>query len=298
MAQGRKTSHSHVSLDRRETGKFAQFRIPFLGQIFVFLAQFFLCSWPKIFLCSWPVFLACVCRISALSGSVELCSRHRRPIRPQCNSHSFDEEFFEEVSQRFRDINSHQVVPGLFDAPFSPSELRRALNLCFDSAVGADGLPYSVFKTNYPWWQSAVLPSSSLGVWFPHRGSAALWFQSLKVGTRLWPPIFAPFLWPVAVSKSLSTCFTRELGYIFALSWMNVKVVFAGVRTLWLGLLSIFSLHVRPCILTCPSSTPTKLSIPLGSKVLFDAGVSGQMWKLMSHFLHGTITGSGWLFPL
>ena len=71
------------------------------------------------------------------------------------NSHSFDEDFFEEVSQRFRDINSHQVVPSLFDAPFSPSELRRALNLCFDSAVGADGLRYSVFKTK--WWQSAVL---------------------------------------------------------------------------------------------------------------------------------------------
>ena len=45
----------------------------------------------------------------------------------------------------------------MFDGPFTPSELRRALTLCFDSAVGVDGLPYSVFKTNLPWWQSAVL---------------------------------------------------------------------------------------------------------------------------------------------
>ena len=72
-------------------------------------------------------------------------------------SQCFDDEFFEEVSQRFHVINSQPVVPGLFDGPFTPSELRRALTLCFESAVGIDGLPYSVFKTNLPWWQSAVL---------------------------------------------------------------------------------------------------------------------------------------------
>ena len=72
-------------------------------------------------------------------------------------SQCFDDEFFEEVSQRFHVISSQPVVPGLFDGPFTPSELRRALTLCFDSAVGIDGLPYSVFKTNLPLWQSAVL---------------------------------------------------------------------------------------------------------------------------------------------
>ena len=76
------------------------------------------------------------------------------------SSQSFDDEFFGEVSQRFHVIDSQKVVPGLFDAPFTPSELRRALTLCFDSAVSVDGLPYSVLKTNLHWWQSAVLASA------------------------------------------------------------------------------------------------------------------------------------------
>ena len=36
------------------------------------------------------------------------------------------------------------------------SELRCSLTLCFDSAVGIDSVPHSLFKTNLPWWQSAV----------------------------------------------------------------------------------------------------------------------------------------------
>ena len=51
----------------------------------------------------------------------------------------FDDEF-EEVSQRFHVIDSQPVVPGLFDAPFTPAELRRVLTLCLDSAVGFDGV--------------------------------------------------------------------------------------------------------------------------------------------------------------
>ena len=97
------------------------------------------------------------------------------------NSHSFDEDFFEEVSQRFRDINSHQVVLSLFDAPFSPSELRRALNLCFVLIPlwGADGLPYSVFKTNFPWWQSAILLFFNLVL--PWGALPTLWKRSIAV---------------------------------------------------------------------------------------------------------------------
>ena len=89
--------------------------------------------------------------------SVSAANWGRRFASVGANAHSFDDEFYEEVSQRFRDINSNQAVPGLFAAPFTPSELSRALNLCFDSAVGVDGLPYSVFKTSFPWWQTAVL---------------------------------------------------------------------------------------------------------------------------------------------
>ena len=78
--------------------------------------------------------------------------------------------------RRFHVINSQPVVPGLFDGPFTPSELRRALTLCFDSAVGIDGLPYSVFKTNLPWWQSAVLHFFNLVLSIPvfKRGDPSL----------------------------------------------------------------------------------------------------------------------------
>ena len=99
------------------------------------------------------------------------------PSPPQC----FDDEFFEEVSQRFQVINSQPVVPSLFDGPFPPSELRRALTFCFDSVVGIDGLPYSVFETNLLWWQSTVLFFNLVLSWAQHCGSCL----------QAWGPVLA-----------------------------------------------------------------------------------------------------------
>ena len=42
-------------------------------------------------------------------------------------------------------------------SPFSAADLRQALRRCAESAVGADGLPYSLFKVEFPWWQTALL---------------------------------------------------------------------------------------------------------------------------------------------
>ena len=69
---------------------------------------------------------------------------------------SFDETFFEELMGRFSQLRSSQEV-GSFGGPFSPSELRRALGVCVDSAMGLDGVPYSLFKVPFPWWQRALL---------------------------------------------------------------------------------------------------------------------------------------------
>ena len=44
---------------------------------------------------------------------------------------------------------------GSFDGPFSASELRRALGV--DSAAGFDGVPCSLFKVPFLWWQRALL---------------------------------------------------------------------------------------------------------------------------------------------
>ena len=57
---------------------------------------------------------------------------------------------------RFSHLRSSEEV-GSFDGPFSPSELRRDLGVCVDSAVGLDGVPYSLFKVPFPWWQCALL---------------------------------------------------------------------------------------------------------------------------------------------
>ena len=202
-----------------------------------------------------------------VASSVSAAHWRQHFVSVGANSHSFDEEFFEEVSHKFRDINSHQMVPGLFDAPFSPSELRRALNLCFDSAVGAHGLPYSVFKTNLPWWQTAVLHFFNLvlswGV------VATPWKRSIVVPVfKCGNPSLATNFRPISLASCCLKIFKHlvHAAHISPLIWMNIKVVFAGVRTLWLGLLSIFSLHVRSRTLTWPSTKP---SIPLGSKVLW-----------------------------
>ena len=91
---------------------------------------------------------------------------------------SFDEDFFQCVTNRFSDLCSSQEV-GPFCSPFTPSELRRALGVCVDSAVGFDGIPFSLFKVPFPWWQSALLDffnlillgCSSRDVETQHRGA-------------------------------------------------------------------------------------------------------------------------------
>ena len=66
---------------------------------------------------------------------------------------SFDETFCEEVKGPFSHLISSQEVGS--DGPFSASELRRVPGV--DSAVGLDGVPCSLFKVPFPWWQRALL---------------------------------------------------------------------------------------------------------------------------------------------
>ena len=54
----------------------------------------------------------------------------------------FDEAFHELTVNRFVELCELPCHQGVFDAPFTSSELRRALSRCAKSAVGADGLPY------------------------------------------------------------------------------------------------------------------------------------------------------------
>ena len=154
------------------------------------------------------------------------------------DSNSFDEYFLADVSARFRAIHSAcEEDVGRFDAPFSASELRHALTLCVDSAVGLDGLPYSIFKPNYPWWQHAIL--TFLNLVFSWGVVPSLWKRSIVV------PIFKrgdPSLPHNYRPISLASCFfknARALGPLsqkllsLCLNWMNPNVVSAGVLMFW-----------------------------------------------------------------
>ena len=92
---------------------------------------------------------------------------------------TFDDAFFQSISARFDAVVSSPTSPGLFDASFSSSELRHALTQCVDSAVGLDGLPYSLFKANFPWWQEAIL--SFLNLTLAWGVVPSLWKHSIVV---------------------------------------------------------------------------------------------------------------------
>ena len=69
----------------------------------------------------------------------------------------FSSEFHGSMTLRFFELTSDQHSSGVFDAPFSESELSRALSKCHDSAPGLDGLRYSTFQQHLPWWRAMLL---------------------------------------------------------------------------------------------------------------------------------------------
>ena len=69
----------------------------------------------------------------------------------------FSSEFHCSMTLRFFELTSDQHSSGVFDAPFSESELSRALSKCHDSAPGLDGLRYSTFQQHLPWWRAMLL---------------------------------------------------------------------------------------------------------------------------------------------
>ena len=87
--------------------------------------------------------------------SATLWQEHFASVGAQSEG-SFDETFHEEAMGRFSQKSSSREV-GSFDDSFNPSELRRALGVCVDSAVCLDGVPYSLFQVPFPWWQRALL---------------------------------------------------------------------------------------------------------------------------------------------
>ena len=102
----------------------------------------------------WPQFSSSE---PSRSDIVEQWRQHFVSVGSQSSS-VFDEEFYDEVTRRFSALfaGPHDIG-GQFDGPFSEAELVGALSRCAESAVGGDGLPYSLFKVALPWWRSALL---------------------------------------------------------------------------------------------------------------------------------------------
>ena len=88
------------------------------------------------------------------------------------------------VSARIDEILSSPIIPALFDAPFSSSELRHALTQCADSAVGLDGLPYHLFKANLPGKPFFLFSDPSLG-----RRSFSLEKRNCRACVQAWGPL-------------------------------------------------------------------------------------------------------------
>ena len=209
---------------------------------------------------------------------------------------SFGEDFHAVVSARFLTVRSVCAQgSGLFDAPFSASEVRHALTFCSDSTVGLDGLPHSLLKLNFPWWQDALLAFFNLV--FSWSVVPTVWKRSIivpvfKRGDPTLPNNYRPI--------SLASCFFKILEHLVH-SRIAPHIIpqlddsqsgFCwGADVLVGSLVSILSArsssHTLVAFIDIQKAFDT--SWVEGTLVrLFDAGVRGRMWTFMCNFLHGT----------
>ena len=112
------------------------------------------------------------------------------------SSSSFDPPFHADVMRKFADLCAIPPVPGVFDSPFTTSELRCALSRCVESAVSLDGLSHSLYKVMFPWWQSALVKLFNLVLAWG--AVPSLWKHSIVIPSR--PGNFHP------VSLVVSCC--------------------------------------------------------------------------------------------
>ena len=145
----------------------------------------------------------------------------------------FDEDFHDEVTRRFSALfaGPHDTG-GQFDGPFSVAELVGALSRCAESAVGGDGLPYSLFKFPLPWWRSAWLNLFNLCLHW--NDVPTMWKHSVIVPvfkTGQFQAITDRSLWRHVASKCWSTWSIPELLLTSRRSCTAAKAVSAGVQT-------------------------------------------------------------------
>ena len=168
-----------------------------------------------------------------------------------------------------------------FDALCTHAELRRALSYCIDSAVGLDGLPYSL-KVNFPSWQDAILNIYNLVCSWSHRPDPA--------ETQCHRPCLQKK--GAFSSNELSAHFSgfmqfqgSRIASIGPNSLMNLTVASGGAPTLVGLLVSVLSSrsssHTFVAFVDIQKAFDT--SWVEGTLVrLFDAGVSPTLFPLLS----------------
>ena len=192
------------------------------------------------------------------------------------------------------DLCSSQEM-GLFDSPFTPSKLRNALRVCVDSAVSLDGIPYSLFKVSFPWWQSALLDFfNRILSWsaVPAMCRRSIVVPVLKRGDASVPTNYRLISLASCCVKLFEHLILHRIGPHISSQLDQCQGGFRwGADVLVSSLVDVLSsrnsTHTFVAFVEIQKAFDT--SWVEGTLVRpHEVGVRGQMWHLMCHFLRGT----------
>ena len=212
-------------------------------------------------------------------------------------STEFCDDFFTSISRRFATLSCLQDH-GRFDAPFSYNELVAALSKCHESAPGADGLPYSVFKVHFPWWRHMLLSFFNLILQWAVVPS--VWKSSLVVPLlkRDGDPCSHDSYRPISLASCAFKVFehlvhARIAPHIFSQLDECQGGFRWGADVMAYSLLD--SLRLRRHVQTFVAFVDIRKAfdscwVEATLVRLHDVGVTGRLWHLISNFLCGTLS--------
>ena len=212
-------------------------------------------------------------------------------------STEFCDDFFTSISRRFATLSCLQDH-GRFDAPFSYNEFVAALSKCHESAPGADGLPYSVFKVHFPWWRHMLLSFFNLILQWAVVPS--VWKSSFVVPLlkRDGDPCSHDSYRPISLASCAFKVFehlvhARIAPHIFSQLDECQGGFRWGADVMAYSLLD--SLRLRRHVQTFVAFVDIRKAfdscwVEATLVRLHDVGVTGRLWHLISNFLCGTLS--------
>ena len=215
------------------------------------------------------------------------------------SSSVFDENFRNEVTRRFSAlfVGPHDTG-GQFDGPFSVAEIVGALSRCAKTAVGGDGLPYSLNKVALPWWRSALL--NLFDLCFSWNDVPTMWKHSVivpvfKTGDHSVPGNYRPIslasccfnVLEHMVNSRIAPCISPHLHQCQGGFRWGADVMVPG------SLIDV--LHMRSATHTFVAFVDIFKAfdtswVETTMVELFSMGFHGRMWALIAHFVYGTFS--------